>query len=271
MEDTDLKNYRVFLEQILRESGQLAMEQFGRVFEHKTKKDPHQVVTEVDLASEALLMDAIKKHFPDHAIIAEESGYHETGSPYTWIIDPIDGTSNYANGLSWFGVMIALLEDWQPIASGIYLPVSDEMYTAVRGQGALKNGQQIRIEGKKALSESLICFGLHSGGGEQNTYQAHILKQLAPLVLSIRCTNGAHDYAYTAEGKLALMINQVNKIWDIAPVSLIAKETGYMVSDMEGKPLNLQVSKSEYMKDFSLFIAQPHLSDQVLKLLLESK
>ncbi len=271
MGDTDLKQYRVFIEQILRESGNLAMEQFGRVFEHKTKKDPHQVVTEVDLASEALLMKAIKKRFPEHAIIAEESGYYETESRYTWIIDPIDGTSNYANGLPWFGVMIALLEDWQPVASGIYLPVSDEMYSAVRDQGAWKNGQQIRIEGKKSLSESLICFGLHSGSGQPNTYQAQILKQLAPLVLSIRCTNGAHDYAYTAEGKLAVMINQINKIWDIAPVSLIAKEAGHHVSDMDGNPLNLQVSKNDYMKDFSLFIAQPQQAAQVLQLLFESK
>lgn len=269
MADTDLKQYRAFIEQILRKSGHLAMGKFGRIFAHKTKKDPHQVVTEVDLASEALLIEAIKQRFPEHAIIAEESGYHETKSPYTWIIDPIDGTSNYANGLPWFGVMVALLKDWKPIVAGIYLPVSDEMYTAALQEGASKNGNKLMIPGQKPLEQSLICFGLRSGGGEYNTYQARVLEKLAPLVLSIRCTNGAHDYAYTAEGKLALMINHENKIWDIAPISLIAQEAGYHVSDMEGSPLDLKVNKSTYMKDFSLYIAQPQLVTQVLTLLRE--
>ncbi|MBI4080545.1 MAG: inositol monophosphatase [Candidatus Levybacteria bacterium] len=268
----DPKEYLSLIEAMLRSSGKIAMERFGEVFTYKTKQDPRQVVTEVDLASEKQIIDAIRTSYPTHTIIAEESGFSDKNSPYTWIIDPIDGTSNYSRGLPWFGVMIALLKDSLPLAAGIFLPVTNELYIAGRGTGLLKNGKPVRIPDEALLQRSLVSYCITSSDDQAlNAFEARIVERLAAKVLSVRTTNSALDYVYAAEGKLAATINLENKIWDIAPVILLAKEAGCIVTDSDGGELALRVTKETYVKNFSLVIAHPQVHKALIELIAANK
>lgn len=268
----DPKEYLSLIEAMLRNSGKIAMERFGEVFTYKTKQDPRQVVTEVDLASEKQIIDAISASYPTHSIIAEESGFTDKNSPYTWIIDPIDGTSNYSRGLPWFGVMIALLKDYAPLVSGIFLPVTNELYVGGRGTGLLKNGKPVKLPEEALLQRSLVSYCISSGDDRDfNAFEARIIERLSAKALSLRTTNSALDYAYAAEGKLAATINLENKIWDIAPVILLAKEAGCIVTDSDGGELALRVTKETYMKNFSLVIAHPQVHAALIALITASK
>jgi myo-inositol-1(or 4)-monophosphatase len=266
-----MKDLTPFIESVLRESGELIFSHYGSVQKTTQKADPSQIVTEVDIASEKLLISRIQEKFPDHSVIAEESGYTDKKSDYTWIIDPIDGTSNFANGLPWFGVMIALLYKADPIAGGIYLPVTDELYTAEKGKGAYRNGGKYVVRKEVALKNCLIALHFDPANDKR---QSEIIKSvfahLIPRIRNMRTTNSVVDYAYVTEGKIAGLINFKNKIWDDVAVTIIAQEAGCVVTDHAGNPPDFSFSTESYTRDFSFIIAFPEIHRQLLKLVIEN-
>ena len=132
-----------FLKSTLLGAGEILRNGFGTALTIETKQDQSNVVTESDFKSEEYIRNAIRTTYPQHNILGEEHGYEDHGSEYTWIIDPLDGTSNFAAAIPWFGVLIALLKDNQPVLAGAYLPMTDEVYLAEKGKGATKNGKPI--------------------------------------------------------------------------------------------------------------------------------
>jgi myo-inositol-1(or 4)-monophosphatase len=258
-----------FIEEILRKSGEVAKEHFN-AFHIVTTKDAHQIVTEVDLASEQLLINAIQKTYPTDAIIAEESGHLHGKSSYTWIIDPIDGTSNYAVSLPWYGIMVARLENWTPKVAGIYLPGTDELFLAAKDHGTFYNGNKIKVADSTILRESLISF-CADGKSDQLAFIASLYGKLLQEARNIRSTNSAVDYAYAAIGKLAACINLNNKVWDVAAGMLLAQEAGNTVTDIDGNAIQLSTVEKQLMANFTLVIAHPSIHNELLSCVKNSR
>lgn len=257
----------VFIEETLRSAGDLVLGAFGERVTSSKKQDRGQIVTAVDLASEERIIQHIAKKYPESSILAEESGYVLRNPEDVWVIDPIDGTSNFANGIPWFGIMVAHVVRGESVASGIFLPVSNEIYVAEKEKGAYKNGKRMRVFMQKSLSEVLIAYGT-DGSERSYSYAAkgRLYEALIPKVLNLRCTNSAVDYAYAAEGKLGGLINLENRIWDIAPVIPIATEAGCLVSDIEGGILDLRIDKGTATKNFTLLLSSEPLYAELLRI-----
>ncbi len=256
-----------FIESILRTSGKLLMLHFGDRIVAKRKTEKSQIVTVIDVASEKLLIKQIVKKYPKSSILAEESGFVEKDPNDVWIIDPIDGTSNFANGLPWFGVMVAHVMYGVAVSSGVYLPVSDEMYLAAKGEGACKNGKKFSVLEQDDLSLSLIAFG--TDGSEKSfpvDIKGKMYAAILPMVLNIRTTNSIVDFVYAAEGKLGGLICLESRIWDIAPIIPIAIEAACMVTDSKGKMINLEITKENIIRNYTLLLASTQIHPQLLKL-----
>jgi len=255
-----------FIEKTLSESGELVKASFGDIVPSQKKIEKSQIVTAVDVASERLIIERIIREYSRSGIIAEESGFIQSKNQSYFIVDPIDGTSNFANAIPWFGIMIAYIVDNQLECAGIYLPMTDEMYIAQKDKGATKNGSQIPKPKDVMLSDSLVSF-CFSSEHENSSREAACITNLSPKVLNLRTTNSAYDYAYAAEGKLAATINFRNKIWDIASVTLIANEIGCFVSDTYGKPISFDITEEGYMANYTLLVSNPSVKDELLGVL----
>ena len=142
-----------------REAGAILRHEFDRPKQISYKGEV-DIVTESDRRSEALIIARLRKHFPDHAIIAEEGGGGGVGAKYCWHVDPLDGTTNFAHGYPCFAVSIGLAEDGQPVAGAVFNPVSEELFTAARGEGAYLNGKPIRVSAIEKLATSLVATSL---------------------------------------------------------------------------------------------------------------
>lgn len=266
--------FTAFIESVLRESGVFIMKHFGdiRATDIKVKTDPSQLVTEVDIKSEKKIIAAIKTNYPDHSILAEESGFIDRKSEYVWIIDPIDGTSNFAHGLPWFGIMIALCRRSEPVASGIYLPATDEMFLAEKGNGAWYNGSLVVLDKELTARRSLVSYNLdYKDDTAHKSFVLALYGKIAGEVLNVRSTNSGSDYAYAAVGKLAATINLTNKIWDIAPVTLIAKEAGCIVTDLDGKEPLFIIDGEATQRNYAIIISHPKLHPTLLRFIRESR
>ncbi len=209
---------------------------------HVTKKGPIDLVTEADIASEKNIIKTIRSRFPDHEILAEESGLNKTGdSTCQWIIDPLDGTTNFAHQIPIFAVSIAFAVNSE-IKVGIVLnPVTGELFTAVRGQGAALNGKSIKVSEEKDISESLLVTG----------FPYDVKQMLDPVMLRFkqcvaasrgirRLGSAALDLCFVACGRFEGFWEENLKPWDTAAGWLIAEEAGALVTDFSSAPYTLE-------------------------------
>ena len=190
-------------------------------------KDAKDVVTEVDTRSEEIIVNHIRQHFPDHHILAEERG-EEAGaadSPYTWVIDPLDGTANYAADLATSCVSIALAKEDEVIMGVVYNPFRDEMFVAEKGRGTLLNDRPIRVFPTEKLEKALVCFDL--GYNEEKAVEQ--LRQAMFFVLGL---------VSVAVGRFDLFYHQALKPWDLAAALVILQEAGAVVTQNDGQPAN---------------------------------
>ncbi len=206
--------------------------------ERDVRYEPKQyadVVTEVDRASEELIVRAIRSRYPDHAIIAEEGSGANTSSSYTWLIDPLDGTLNFLHGLPIFCVSIALLVDRQPFLGVVYDPMRNELFYAERSRGAFLNGRRLRVSQTTSLARSLLSSGLPYDRFEQPDNNLAELTYLAMLVQDIRRPGSAAlDLCAVAAGRTDGHWELGLKPWDVAAGGLIALEAGATVTDWQG-------------------------------------
>jgi myo-inositol-1(or 4)-monophosphatase len=203
-------------------------------------KGEYDLVTEADRESEKLVVERLQSRFPQHGIVAEEGGGHESSSEYRWYVDPLDGTTNFAHSLPIFNVTLALERAGEMVVGVVFDPIRQEMFTAERGSGAwLDNGltnRRIRVSPVSRLDSSLLCTGFPTRRRHRNV-NVHFYHQLAMATHGVRRTGSAAiDLAWVACGRLDGFWEFGLKPWDMAAGRLLVAEAGGQVSDMHGQP-----------------------------------
>jgi myo-inositol-1(or 4)-monophosphatase len=199
------------------------------------EKQQLDFVSEVDKLAEAEIIKELRRAYPDHAILAEESG--ATGkSPLTWVIDPLDGTHNYLRGIPHFSVSIALLEKGVPIHAVVFDPLRDELYTASKGDGAYINDRRMRVSKRENLGGAMIATGFPFRQREHLTAQLDMTRALLGQAEDIRRSGSAAlDLAYVAAGRYDGYFEIGLKPWDMAAGVLLVHEAGGRYCDFAGR------------------------------------
>ena len=218
-----------------RKAGELIVRQMEKVqglpIDSKGRND---FVTEVDRKAEAVIIEVIRKAFPDHGILAEESGAH-AGDEHEWIIDPLDGTTNFLHGFPQFAVSIAMRVKGRLEQAVVYDPLRGELFTATRGHGAMLNDHRIRVSRQKSLDGALLGTGFPFRSLDHLEEYLAMFRALFPVAAGIRRAGAAAlDFAYVACGRLDGFWEFGLKPWDIAAGALLIKEAGGMITDMDG-------------------------------------
>lgn len=198
-------------------------------------KGRNDFVSEADRIAERAVIDTIHKHYPDHAILAEESGAHGD-SDHLWVIDPLDGTTNFLHGFPTFAVSVALLIAGRMEHAAVYDPMRQELFTASRGQGAQLDGRRIRVSGCQTLDRALIGTGFpyRDSNTGLDSYLGMFNKALQNTAGVRRPGAAALDLCYVAAGRLDAFWETGLSKWDIAGGALIIREAGGMVSGLNG-------------------------------------
>jgi len=219
--------------EIAREAGSLLTGYFERRVPFETKGE-FDLVTEADRASERLVVERLRSHFPTHSIVGEEGARFEGPTDYRWYVDPLDGTTNFAHSFPVFNVTLGLERAGELIAGVVFDPCRQELFTAERGAGAYLNNRRIRVSAAARLSDSLASTGFPSRKRHHNV-NIHFYYQLAMASHGVRRTGSAAiDLAYVACGRLDFFWEFGLKPWDVAAGSLLVSEAGGRVSDMRG-------------------------------------
>jgi myo-inositol-1(or 4)-monophosphatase len=233
------ENYRQFIETLAVEAGTLLKERLSD--QHTVEyKGEINLVTEADRLSEAILIERIGRRFPGHDIMTEESPETANGSAFRWIIDPLDGTTNYAHGYPVFCVSIALEVEGEVRLGAVYNPMLEELFTAQKDGGAFLNGRPLKVSSTTALNRALLATGfpydLHADRNNNMNY----FQTLAMTAQAIRrAGSAALDLAYVAAGRFDGFWELKLMPWDTAAGSLLVIEAGGMVTDFAGAALDL--------------------------------
>ena len=198
-------------------------------------KGDKDLVTEVDRDSERMIVEHLLARFPNHMILAEEGEYPRTGSSLRWIIDPVDGTTNYAHGFPWFCASIALESAGELLVGVIYNPMHDELFTATKGGGAYLNGRRLHVSTRSPLRDTLLGTGFpyDCATDPANNFASFIAFQKAARGIR-RAGAAALDLAYLAAGRLDGFWELKLKPWDVAAGVLMIREAGGTVSTFDG-------------------------------------
>lgn len=253
------------LKEALLAAGKIQKENFSKAHKISVKESISSIVTEVDVASEKVIMDLIRKHFPHHNLLGEESGLVDNLSEYTWVIDPLDGTSNYAAGIPWFGVLIAVFRESEPVVAGAYLPMQDIVYYAEKGKGCYINEDKVTIR-RASLHESLFAFSTDYTA-DKHELEAGIAwyKYVLKNVRNVRSTNSLLDMMLVLEGKLGGSINLFARIWDVAAPYLLLKEAGGVMTDLNGSSLEFDLSSKGLKKNYPIICGPESLVMSLLE------
>ena len=219
--------------EIAREAGSLLAHYFERRIPYELKGEG-DLVTEADRASERLVVERLRSHFPTHGIVAEEGGGHEGGSEYRWYVDPLDGTTNFAHGYPHFNVTLALERAGELICGVVYDPVRQELFAAERGAGAYLNNRRMHVSSVKRLKDSLVATGFPSRKRHENV-NVHFYYQMALASHGVRrAGSAALDLAWVACGRQEAYWEYGLNPWDMAAGVVLVTEAGGRVSDMRG-------------------------------------
>jgi len=243
-------------------AGALLREGFGRKFSIQHKEGIHNLVTEYDYKSEKLIIDFLSKHAPGSQFLAEESGKSgEKTAPLLWIIDPLDGTVNFAHRLPMFAVSIGLEKEGHLFCGVVYHPITQELFVAERGKGAFLNGDPLSVSPTKQLKESILATGFPYNLAE-NPYHCieHFLQILKAGIPIRRFGAAAIDFAYIAAGRFDGFLEVSLAAWDCAAGKLLIEEAGGKLSGWDGAPFDLR------SKD-PVLATNGHIHTQVLEIL----
>ena len=222
------------------QAGAFLRSRFGDPHRVSYKGSPTNLVTEMDQGAERIILETIRTRFPGHGVLAEESGAQSGAEPHRWIVDPLDGTTNYAHGLPIYGVSIALELDGVLALGVLYDPSRDECFVAERGRGASLNGDPLRVSGTASLGASLLGTSYPNDlrGAPRNNLAEHAaLMQRCRSVRSLG--SAALGLAAVAAGRLDGYWEQRLGAWDVAAGALLIREAGGTVTAVDGGPLDL--------------------------------
>ena len=201
------------------------------------RKGAHDMVTEIDQAAEEIIKETLLAAYPKHAFIGEESGFTgDESANHRWIVDPIDGTSNFIHGFPHYAICIALEVDRKIEHALIYNPVTNDLFTASRGSGAFLNNRRIRVSNRVRLNDALLSNAIPSRELKANPKLIDLQTKLRFDAAGLRYTGSAAlDLAYVAAGYLDGFIGVGLKVWDLAAGVLLVKEAGGLITDLAGE------------------------------------
>lgn len=250
------------VEVIARQAGVVLMEGYGNV-RHIQQKGVIDLVTEFDKRSEEIVVSAIQQKFPDHAILAEESGRNKTISEYQWVIDPLDGTTNFAHGIPMFAVSIGLLRNNSPVLGVAYDPLRNEMFSAELGKGATLNNHSIHVSSETNLGKAILSTGFPY---DVHTNRRNNFAQFAQFQRRTQAVRhlgaAALDCAWTAIGRLDGYWEFGVKPWDIGAGALIVREAGGHVTSVD--------RDEDIFSGDTIVVSNGLLHEQMLRALRES-
>jgi myo-inositol-1(or 4)-monophosphatase len=234
-----MSSFQSFLHTTILEASDIARSYFGKTTSTTKAGDNNQVLTEADLAIGKHIIEKIQRDFPDHNIIDEEAGVIDNGSEYTWVIDPIDGTSNFANSVPTYGIMIGLLHNNSPLEGAIALPALQETYLASRGEGAYCGDRRIGVTEESSLLQSLVAYGIdgHQENPEQTKDECELLADIVLAIRNLRSSNSVFDCCMVARGSYGGYLNRSSKVWDNVAMDILVTEAGGVYTDFFGKPI----------------------------------
>jgi myo-inositol-1(or 4)-monophosphatase len=236
-----------FAIQTARDAGRVLTDRLGRALQ-VSNKGTIDLVTEADIAAEKLIIERIKSHYPRHAILAEESGASGVEllggkTDWKWIIDPLDGTTNYAHGYPCFCVSIALERAGAIELGVIYDPMRDELFAAERGQGATLNERRIRVSSVDDLNAAMLCTGFPYNVRERSNFERDFANFTMAAQAVRRDGSAAIDLAYLACGRFDGFWEDGLNAWDVAAGLLLIEEAGGRITDFSGAPLDIYSPK----------------------------
>ena len=226
-----MKEYLDFAVGLSEEAGRITLSYFNKQIDVELKEDSSPV-TVADRKTESLIREAIREKYPEHGILGEEFGAVETGSPYTWIIDPIDGTKSFIHGIPLYTVLIALLKNGEPSVGVIHNPPLGETAAAAVGMGCTLNGSTCRVSPTASLEQANV----------QVTDPADLMRRypvftgrLFERIRLCRSWGDGYGYLLVASGRVDAMLDPVLAPWDAAPLKVIISEAGGMMTDFSGR------------------------------------
>jgi len=226
---------------IAQKAGRMLKENLGRSIHIEYKDNNLNLVTEMDKRAERMITEHLKRRFPAHNIIAEEGTRINQKSEFLWIIDPLDGTTNYAHRIPWFAVSIALHGKGDPLVGVIYNPSRDEMFTAISGEGAYLNGLPMRVSTREDVSSSLLCTGFPYYIREKPDRVINNMRKFLLKTGGVRRFGAAAlDLAYVSAGIYDGFWEEGLKPWDTAAGILMVEEAGGRITNFKGE--NYKVS-----------------------------
>lgn len=232
----DFSEHLNFTKELAFNSGKILSKYFGNVQSIHKKSTSIDLVTNADIESENLIIKSIQKKFPNHTIISEESHLTNKGNDFTWVIDPLDGTTNFVHNLPIFAVSIGLKFKNKTILGVVYNPAADKMFYGIHNQGAYLNEKSINVSSSKTLSESLIVTGFPYLQDDKWDISFSIFKDFYSKTQGVRRLGAAAlDLCFVAMGRFEVFYEFNLKPWDICAGSLIAKEAGAKISDWNNR------------------------------------
>lgn len=221
-------------------AGEIIREGFGKNFQIEYKTNEKNLVTEVDKKSEQAIMDFISKKYPTHNILTEESGEHKKDSEYLWVIDPIDGTTNFAHSLPIFGVSIGVMKKNEIVAGVVYDVMQNIFYLAEKGSGAFANDKKIKVSNNDKIGLGVLVTGFPYNVADNPDKAFERFESLTKQARAVRrLGSAAIDFCYVARGVFDGFWEVSLQPWDICAGKLIVEESGGLVTDFNGKEINI--------------------------------
>ncbi len=247
------------IESLARKAGDTLMKHFRQDWALlKERSTAKEAATKYDKEVDSLIVEEIKRHYPDHSLLTEEGGFLQGDPDWLWIVDSLDGTGDFANFNPFFSVCIALMHQSELLLGVIYAPAIDEFYFAEKGKGAYLNGVKIQVSDISDLSRSYIFYC--EGGEKDRIRTIKLINSVYPLVTDMRKLGSAGlETAWVAAGKGEAYFSTRIEPWDVAPGVLLVQEAGGKVSDFQGNPWKLQTS--------DLLFSNKKLHEKILGLL----
>ncbi|MBN1969274.1 MAG: inositol monophosphatase [Candidatus Delongbacteria bacterium] len=261
--------YSNFIESILEKSSEIATNYFGKVKGTVKKDDSNQVLTKADLEIGKYIINRIKEKYPRHNIIDEESGITDNNSSYTWVIDPIDGTSNFANGVPNYGIIVGLLKGDKPLAGGVSLPFFEEIIIAQTNKGTYCNNTKLHVGKEKKLINTLVAYAIdgHQEKPSITEEECNTLSKIILRIRNLRASGSVVDGIMVARGKYGGYLNRTSKIWDNVGQQIIIEEAGGKYTDFFGKTMDYSKPLSKANDNFTWCMASPQIHKQLQKII----
>jgi myo-inositol-1(or 4)-monophosphatase len=259
-----------FVRAAIHEAAGIALAHAGRVTSTIKPSDAGQVLTEADLAIGQYLVRAVSEQFPADNVIDEEAGVVDHGGRRTWVIDPIDGTANFAVGSPLYGILIGLLDGDRPVVGAMALPAFGDVYLAAAGAGAQKNGMQlVAVRDDLPLLRRVVTYGLSGdrSAPHRTVAEGALAAEIALGAQQMRNSGGPFDHAMLAEGRHGAVLFRLGRVWDVVAPQAILAEVGVTVTRFDCAPIDYANVLRRADEVFSFVAAPPSVHAELRPIL----